>query len=67
MQRTVIIRRVVFVEAGFNQLIDKPAIDSFVEVRRLDAEQKNRRNAAIPMMIQGVQSLSVNARRQVSK
>lgn len=40
MERAVIIGRVVSVVTGFNQLIDKPAVDSFVEVRRLHSEQE---------------------------
>src|SRR5207244_11475539 len=40
MKRAVIIRRIVFVETGLDHLIDKPAVDALIEMRRLHAEQK---------------------------
>ena len=40
MQRSVIIRRVVFIKAGLHHLIDKPAVDALVEMRWLDSEQE---------------------------
>ena len=40
MKRAVIIGRIVFVEAGLDHLIDKPAVDALVEMRRLHSEQK---------------------------
>ena len=40
MQRTVIVRGVVSVEAVFGQLIDKPAVYSLVEMRWLDSKEK---------------------------
>ncbi len=48
MKRPVIIRRVVFVEPVFHHLIDKPAVDSFVEMRWLDAEQKKTQENSKP-------------------
>ena len=40
MKRTVIIGRIVPVKSVLHHLIDEPAVDSFVEVRRLDAQQE---------------------------
>ena len=40
MKRPVVISGVVFVESVPDHLIDKPAIDSFIEMRRLHSEQK---------------------------
>ncbi len=40
MQGPVIIGRVVFVIAVLDHLIDEPAVDALVEVRRLDPEEK---------------------------
>src|SRR5947209_16351958 len=40
MQRTVVIRRVIFVEAGFDDLIDEPPVDPFIEMGRLHPEEK---------------------------
>ena len=40
MKRPVVISGVVFVESVPNHLIDKPAIDSFIEMRRLHSEQQ---------------------------
>ena len=39
MERPVIIGRVVFVVTVLDQLIDKPAVDPFVEMGRLHSEQ----------------------------
>ena len=40
MKRPVIIRRVVAVEAVLHHLIDEPAVDPLVEVRRLHAQEE---------------------------
>ena len=40
MKRPVIIRRVVAVEPVLHHLIDEPAVDPLVEVRRLHAEEE---------------------------
>ena len=40
MKRSVIIGRIVFVEAVLDHLIDKPAVDALIEMRRFHPEQK---------------------------
>lgn len=40
MKRAVIIGGVITVKAVFHHLIDEPAIDAFVEVRRFDAQKE---------------------------
>ena len=40
MKRAVIIRRVVAVKPVLHYLIDEPAVDALVEVRRLDAQKE---------------------------
>ena len=46
VQRPVIIGRIVFVETGLHHLIDEPAVDPFVEMRRLDPEQEQAKKRA---------------------
>src|SRR5881227_4310809 len=48
MKRPVIIRRVVFIEPVFHHLVDKPAVDSFVEMRWLDAKEKKAQENGEP-------------------
>src|SRR5437868_10485733 len=40
MKRPVIVRGIIFVEAVLKHLINKPAVNSFVEVWRFDSEQE---------------------------
>lgn len=40
MKRAVVISRVVLIEAVLHHLVDEPAVDTFVEVGRLDPEQE---------------------------
>jgi hypothetical protein len=42
----MIIRRVVFVITGLDHLIDEPAVNSLVEMRRLNSEQENSQERA---------------------
>src|SRR5205085_4785406 len=46
VKRPVIICRVVTVEPVLDHLVDEPAVDSFVEMRRLDSEQKKTEERA---------------------
>jgi hypothetical protein len=46
VKRAVIIRRVVSVKAVFDHLIDEPAVDSLVKMRRLHAEQEKTQDGA---------------------
>ena len=46
VKRPVIICRVVAVEPVLDHLVDEPAVDSFVEMRRLDSEQKKTEERA---------------------
>ena len=46
MERPVIIRRVVAVEPGPPHLVDEPAVDPLVEVRRLHAQQQEAQERA---------------------
>ena len=46
MKRAVVIRGVVAVEAALYHLVDEPAVDPFVEVGRLDAEQEKAEESA---------------------
>src|SRR4030095_5302816 len=44
MKRTVIIRRVIAIKAILDHLIDEPAVDPFVEMRRFYVEKKHPQN-----------------------
>ena len=46
MERPVIIRRIVAVESGLHHLVDEPAVDPLVEVRRLHAQEEEAEERA---------------------
>ena len=46
MQRSVVIRGIISVEAILRHLIDEPAVDSFVEMRRLYPEEQEAEKRA---------------------
>src|ERR1051326_6802518 len=46
MKGTVIVRRVIAVNPLLHHLIDKPAVDSFVEMRRFDPEKEHSQRGA---------------------
>ena len=46
MKRPVIIRRIVSVEPVLDHLIDEPAVDPLVEMRRLHPEEEDAQNGA---------------------
>ena len=48
VQRPVVIRRIVSVKPIMHDLIHKPAIDAFIEMRRLDTQQKKTQERCEP-------------------
>ena len=48
VQRPVVIGRVVSVKPIMHDLIHKPAIDAFIEMRRLDTQQKKTQERGQP-------------------
>ena len=48
VQGPVVIRRIVSVKAVMYDLIHKPAIDAFIEMRRLDTQQKQTQERSQP-------------------
>ena len=60
MKRPVIVRGIIFVEAVLKHLINKPAVNSFVEVWRFDSEQEKPKRVTDEM----VKSERLNALRR---
>ncbi len=40
VKRPVVVRRIVTVKTGLHHLVDEPAVDPLVEMRRLDAQEE---------------------------